>query len=136
VGGTDGKKCYSITKNGVTGNTVLSQPRYEAAIVVIKNNKTLWLTGGWVDGHNNARTKSTEFVLLTGTTPGPDLPLEVSGHCLVSLNDTMAFLSGGKLSTKTGVTTEKPVYPKAPIPKSPYTEKPIYRKAHIPKSRP
>jgi hypothetical protein len=54
-----------------------------------------------VDGHNNARTKSTEFVLLTGTTPGPDLPLEVSGHCLVSLNDIMAFLIGGKLSTKT-----------------------------------
>jgi hypothetical protein len=28
-----------------------------------------------------------------------------------------------------GVTTEKPVYPNAPLPKSPYTEKPIYPKA-------
>jgi hypothetical protein len=40
------------------------------------------------------------------------------------------------LSQFIGVTTEKPVYPKARIPKSPYTEKPIYRKARIPKSRP
>jgi hypothetical protein len=27
------------------------------------------------------------------------------------------------------LSTEKPVYPKAPIPKSPYTQKPIYPKA-------
>jgi hypothetical protein len=33
-----------------------------------------------------------------------------------------------------GVTTEKPLYPKAPIPKSPYTQKPLYPKAPIPKS--
>jgi hypothetical protein len=28
-----------------------------------------------------------------------------------------------------GLSTEKPVYPKARIPKSPYTEKPVYPKA-------
>jgi hypothetical protein len=74
----------------------LTQPRYSAASFVW-NSTTLWLTGGsttsGLDGP--VKTKSTEFVQLTGTTPGPDLPLEVSSHCVVSLNDTTLLLIGG-----------------------------------------
>jgi hypothetical protein len=86
--------CFAINENGIKNGSRLSQPRSGAASVVW-NSTTLWLTGGWLD--TGGRTKSTEFVQLTGSTPGPDLPLEVAYHCLVSLNDTTILLIGGRL---------------------------------------
>jgi hypothetical protein len=105
--GSSGKfldDCFSINHNGIKRTARLSQPRSYAASVVW-NSTTLWLTGGWLDG--SERTKSTEFVQLTGSTPGPDLPLEVSYHCLVSLNDTTLLLIGGRLQ---GGTYSKATY--------------------------
>jgi hypothetical protein len=90
--------CFSINNNGIKPSSRLTQPRSYAASVVW-NSTTLWLTGGFLGG--SGRTKTTEFVQLTGTTPGPDLPLEVSSHCLVSLNDTTLLLIGGGLPGKT-----------------------------------
>jgi hypothetical protein len=101
-GGTAGSKrlddCFSINHNGIKNGSRLSQPRFAAASVVW-NSTTLWMTGGDFDG--SERTKSTEFVQLTGTTPGPDLPLGVAFHCLVSLNDTTVILIGGSLQDGT-----------------------------------
>jgi hypothetical protein len=93
--------CFSIgiysIPHGIKKTATLTQPRWFASSVVL-NSTTLWLTGGYLgSGH----TKSTEFVQLTGTTPGPDLPLEVAYHCLVSLNDTTALLIGGQLQDGT-----------------------------------
>jgi hypothetical protein len=88
--------CFAINENGIKNESRLSQPRAWPASVVW-NSTTLWLTGGGLDG--SGITKSTEFVQLTGTTPGPDLPLEVYHHCLVSLNETTALLIGGNLPT-------------------------------------
>jgi hypothetical protein len=86
--------CFSMginsNPNGIIKTATLTQPRSYASSVVL-NSTTLWLTGG-----TGGYTKSTEFVQLTGTTPGPDLPLEVAAHCLVSLNDTTVILIGGK----------------------------------------
>jgi hypothetical protein len=96
--------CFAINENGITNGSRLTQPRSSAASVVW-NSTTLWLTGGWLD--DTGRTKSTEFVQLTGSTPGPDLPLEVSYHCLVSLNDTTLLLIGGRLQ---GGTYSKATY--------------------------
>jgi uncharacterized protein YaaQ len=90
--------CFSINNNGIKPSSRLSQPRSYAASVVW-NSTTLWLTGGWLD--MGITTKSTEFVQLTGTTPGPDLPFEVAFHCLVSLNHTTVLLIGGELPGKT-----------------------------------
>jgi hypothetical protein len=92
--------CYSINPHGIkkAATARLSKPRFYAASVVW-NSTTLWMTGGYLPG--NVRTKSTEFVQLTGTTPGPDLPLEVAYHCLVSLNDTTLILIGGELQSGT-----------------------------------
>jgi hypothetical protein len=87
--------CFAITENATEATVKLAQPRQRAASVVI-NRTTLWLTGGYV-GNDNAgvMTNSTEFVELNGTIPGPDLPLVVQDHCLVSLNDTNILLIGG-----------------------------------------
>jgi hypothetical protein len=93
--------CFSIGINsnphGMQKTATLTQPRAYASSVVL-NSTTLWLTGGLL---GSGYTKSTEFVQLTGTSPGPDLPLEVAGHCLVSLNDTTALLIGGRLQSGT-----------------------------------
>jgi hypothetical protein len=105
-GGREGWKnyilddCFSIGINinphGIKKTKSLTPYRSYAASVVW-NSTTLWMTGGWV----GIWTKSTEFVQLTGTTPGPDLPLEVYDHCLVSLNDTTVLLIGGVLQSGT-----------------------------------
>jgi hypothetical protein len=91
--------CFSIGINSMQKTATLTQPRAHASSVVL-NSTTLWLTGGSL-GSGYTYTKSTEFVQLTGTTPGPDLPLEVAYHCLVSLNDTTALLIGGRLQSGT-----------------------------------
>jgi hypothetical protein len=93
--------CFSIGINsnphGIKKTATLTQPRGYASSVVL-NSTSLWLTGGRL---GSGYTKSTEFVQLTGTSPGPDLPLEVAGHCLVSLNDTTLILIGGNLQSGT-----------------------------------
>jgi hypothetical protein len=86
--------CFAINENGIKNGSRMIQPRSNAASVVL-NSTTLWLTGGWL--FTGRRTKSTEFVQMTGSTPGPYLPLEVNYHCLVSLNDTTALLIGGRI---------------------------------------
>jgi hypothetical protein len=90
--------CFAINENGIKNGSRLRQPRSHAASVVW-NSTTLWLTAGLLEGSGG--TKSTEFVQLTGSTPGPDLPLEVVYHCLVSLNDTTLLLIGGWLQDGT-----------------------------------
>jgi hypothetical protein len=60
----------------------------------------LWVTARLVRGvDGTGTTKSTEFVQLTGTRPGPDLPFEVDSPCLVSLNYANILLIGGELAT-------------------------------------
>jgi hypothetical protein len=84
--------CFVINENVVEATIKLTQPRSNAASVVLNGN-TSWMTGGVLD--ENVKTKSTEFVELNATRPGPDLPVEVSFHCLVPLNDTTVLLIGG-----------------------------------------
>jgi hypothetical protein len=66
--------CFAITANAIESKQKLTLPRSYAASVVLNGN-TLWLTGGYLDGP--ITTMSTEFVQLTGTRPGPDLPLKI-----------------------------------------------------------
>jgi hypothetical protein len=103
-GGSNPRKlddCFAINNNGIIQQSAirLTKPRSGAASVVLNGN-TLWMTGGMIQS-GFQKTKSTEFVQLTGTTPGPDLPLVVAEHCLVSLNDTTALLIGGELQDRT-----------------------------------
>jgi hypothetical protein len=70
----------------------LSEPRSYGASVVL-DGQTLWITGGELN--NSSATKTTEYVDLNGTRPGPDLPLELQRHCLVAINATSVLLIGG-----------------------------------------
>jgi hypothetical protein len=92
--------CFAINGTAVEAKLKLTQPRSYAASVVINGNN-LWMTGGRL---GSGPTKTTELVSLTGTRPGPDLPLEVYYHCLVSLNDTTVLLIGGNDGTRSKAT--------------------------------
>ena len=56
---------------------------------------TLWITGGV---NNDGHLKTTELVNLKtlSSIPGPDLPIELAGHCMVKLNERTVIVIGGE----------------------------------------
>ena len=67
-GGWDIDECYRLTSEKATLVTHMSVGRHYAASIVIYDN-TLWVTGGLGSG------ASTDYVKVTGTMMGPDLPM-------------------------------------------------------------
>ena len=60
-------------------------------------SSALLITGG-ADKHRNVHN-TTEIISLDGSVyPGPEMPVPMVWHCLVSLNDTHAFMAGGSSS--------------------------------------
>jgi hypothetical protein len=87
----EGWECYSLTSEKATLVTHMSVGRWEAASIVINDN-TLWVTGGFGGGYILA---STEYVTVTGTMPGPDLPMGLIYHATVAINSTCSMVIGG-----------------------------------------
>jgi N-acetylneuraminic acid mutarotase len=83
--------CYSMTSQKVTLVTHMSVKRYHAASIVLNDN-TLWVTGGKNSGGSLA---STEYVTISGTLPGPDLPTTLFQHAMVAINSTCSMVIGG-----------------------------------------
>ena len=89
-GGADGDvfdECYSLTSEKATLITHMSVGRLHAASIVVNEN-TLWVTGGYSG-------LSTEYVSVTGTLLGPDLPQALDGHAMVAINSTCSMVIGG-----------------------------------------
>ena len=84
-------ECYSLSSGKRALVTHLSVGRIEAASIVINDN-TLWVTGG-VGG--SAYLSSTEYVTITGTILGPDMPMACSLHTMVAINSTCSMVIGG-----------------------------------------
>jgi hypothetical protein len=86
-------ECYSLTSEKATLVTHMSVGRRDAASIVINDN-TLWVTGGsnWNVG---GRLASTEYVTVTGTMLGPDLPMALDSHAIVAINSTCSMVIGG-----------------------------------------
>ena len=86
-------KCYRFT-NGVWEEfTSLKEKRHEADAVIY--NKKLHVFGG---RSGYSRFKTSEIINVDGgVSDGPELPTEVSGHAITSINDTVSILSGGTL---------------------------------------
>jgi hypothetical protein len=99
--------CFDTTDNAVLPKVTLAHQRSCAASVVL-HGTTLWITGGILANHT--LTRSTEFVELTGTIPGPDLPIALKWHCLVTLNETTVLLIGGQSTDKMGPTSKATFY--------------------------
>ena len=83
--------CYSMTSQKVTLVTHLSVKRFNAASIVLNDN-TLWVTGG----RYSRILPSTEYVTISGTLPGPDLPFPLYDHALVAINSTCSMVIGGR----------------------------------------
>ena len=83
-------ECYSLTSEKATLVTHMSVGRLYAASVVLNDN-TLWVTGGY----NIGILASTEYVTLTGTIIGPDLPIALAHHAMVAINSTCSMVIGG-----------------------------------------
>ena len=89
--GSYSDECYSLTSEEVTLFTHMSVARYDAASIVL-DDKTMWVTGGYSYGQ---QLDSTEYVTVTGTMPGPDLPLAIFDHAMVAINSTFSMIIGG-----------------------------------------
>jgi hypothetical protein len=103
-GGYDGlfifDECYSMTSEKATLVTHMSVGRYLAASIVLNDN-TLWVTGG----SNGGDLASTDYVKMTGTMPGPDLPMGLYGHAMVAINNTCSMVIGGYSGYVTSAST-------------------------------
>ena len=89
-------ECYSLTSEKATIVTHMSVGRDAAASVVL-NDDTLWITGGLGNGQG-LTLASTEYVTVTETMPGPDLPIALFHHAMVAINRTCSMVIGGKES--------------------------------------
>ena len=96
-GGYDGRyidECYSLSNKKATFVTYMSVKRTDAASVVV-NDDTLWITGGrdWL-GYSHIFA-STEYITMTGTTSGPDLPMPLKQHAILAINSSCSMVVGG-----------------------------------------
>jgi hypothetical protein len=82
-----------LTSEKATLVTHMSVGRVYAASIVINDN-TLWVTGGW-NGYAGGYLASTEYVTVTGTMIGPDLPMTLVRHAMVAINSTCSMFIGG-----------------------------------------
>ena len=85
--------CYSLTSEKATRVTQMSVRRQSAASIVL-NDKTMWITGGY-DSITHDYLASTEYVTVTETISGPDLPTILAFHAMVAINTTCSMVIGG-----------------------------------------
>ena len=85
-------ECYSLTSEKATLVTHMTVWRARAASIVFNDN-ALWITGGY--NHYFGVLASTEYVTMTKTMPGPDLPIALEGHTMVAINKTCSMIIGG-----------------------------------------
>ena len=85
-------ECYSLTSEKATFVTQeLPQVWRSGEASIVINDNILWLTGG----QNFGALASTEYVTLTETILGPDLPTALFGHEMVAINSTCSMVIGG-----------------------------------------
>ena len=85
-------ECYSLTSEKATLVTHMSVSRIAAASIVFNYN-ALWVTGG--SNHIGGLHASTEYVTITKTMSGSDLPMALEAHAMVALNSTCSMVIGG-----------------------------------------
>ena len=65
------------------------------AASIVVNDTTLWVTGGY--DNTFISLKSTDFVTLEGSQPGPDMPQALVAHTMVAINESyIMFIFDGQ----------------------------------------
>ncbi len=94
-------KCYVVGQEEADAEDQVSitmrYARKQAASVVINEGTTLWITGG---GTPVGITRTTEYVTMSGSIDGPDLPMvpKVDRHCMVAMSPMETILIGGRFN--------------------------------------
>ena len=84
-------KCYKLGSDEPFATMMMK--RGGAASIVLEAEK-LWILGGY-NGIND-RLSSTEYIFSDGRTEeGPPMPIALSYHAMVKINETTSFLVGG-----------------------------------------
>ena len=83
--------CHLISPT-ITTEAVISLNVGSAYSAAIEFQEKLLLSGGFGDDGDLNRT---EFIDLTQTYPGPDLPYPVKSHCLIKTGNDDFMLTGG-----------------------------------------
>ena len=86
-------ECYSLNGEASTFVTKMSVKRVHAASIVL-NETILWITGGY------GPLASSEYIRLSGSSPGPDLPMALTGHAMIAINTTHSMVIGGLSNLK------------------------------------
>ena len=87
----DSDECYILNSRTSSFAIHMNNMRQFAASIVL-NETLLWISGG-KNGLNVL--DSTEFVQMTETTPGPNLPEPLYRHTMISTNNDLSMIIGG-----------------------------------------
>ena len=88
----------------------MSTTRAFAASLITDEN-ILWVTGGLDYDYPSMYLSSTEYILKTGeSVKGPELPLTLGGHTLISINSTFSMFIGGETFNSEGTTLDLTYY--------------------------
>ena len=91
----DKSTCHLISPTTAT-EAVVSLDIGSAYSAAIEFQEKLLLSGGFGDDGDLNRT---EFIDLTQTYPGPDLPYPVRSHCLIKTDNDEFLLTGGRVGS-------------------------------------
>ena len=85
--------CISLTSGKATFFTIMSIERWFASSIVL-DDKILWVTGGY-GSYGCGILASTSYVTVTGSMPGPDLPIGLYRHAMIAINSSCSMVIGG-----------------------------------------
>ena len=87
-------KCYMLGSEEPFAT--MMKERLLAASIVLEPGK-LWILGGYDGGpYESSFLSSTEYIFADGRNEeGPPMPIGLSNHAMVKINDTTSFLVGG-----------------------------------------
>ena len=94
-GGETPENAYSTDCHRISPNTteaIVNLNAGSSSSAAIEFQEKLLLSGGFGDDGDLNRT---EFIDLTQTYPGPDLPYPVKSHCLIKTGNDDFMLTGG-----------------------------------------
>ncbi len=99
--GAGSNKCYSLENNEWVSSASMNSVRYRAAAAQLKDGKLL-VTGGFdFSGSLNSAEMLTDEGWVSNI---PSLPVNINGHCMVTVNSTTLMVIGGQQNGFSGKT--------------------------------